>query len=284
VAADTRIRILVSTSGDRWDECHAFGVPGRDPRDPHFLAFGGVLFVYTGAWQVPAPGQPCDLNQHLGYAAWSPDGASWEGPRWLEGTYGHYVWRAAAHGGRAYLCGRRRRGFAPGREGEDDPESIEGALLESEDGLVWRHAGLFTEECGDETAFLFEEDGELVAVARGAGPRRARLCRSRPPYRRWDRRDLGRDLGGPLLARWGSRYLVGGRSTAVVGQPRTALFWLVDGQLHPAAELPSGGDTSYPGFVALGPDQGLLSYYSSHQGSGSGRPPAAIYLARLALV
>ena len=44
-----------------------------------------------------------------------------------------------------------------------------------------------------------------------------------------------------------------------------------------AAELPSGGDCSYPGFVALDESRGLLSYYSSHDGSTS------IYLAEIVL-
>ncbi|HIM55864.1 MAG TPA: hypothetical protein EYM39_04085 [Candidatus Latescibacteria bacterium] len=43
------------------------------------------------------------------------------------------------------------------------------------------------------------------------------------------------------------------------------------------AELPSGGDNSYPGFIALDGTRGLLSYYSSHEGS------ASIYLAELRL-
>ena len=90
-----------------------------------------------------------------------------------------------------------------------------------------------------------------------------------------------------MLARWGQDYLVGGRKTIDPDHPRTALYWLVDNQLVEAAELPSGGDNSYPGFVELGTisgrRRGLLSYYSSHEGSGTLLAPSAIYLAELSL-
>ena len=278
VFASSRILILASDDGDTWDEVFAFSVPRRDTRDPHFLIFRDQLFVYTGTWLVPAEGDERDLNEHLGFAAWSEDGRTWHGPRMLEGTYGHYIWRAAAHGDTAYLCGRRRRHFVSGFASETGPESIQGGMLASDDGLVWRHASLFTEEHGDETAFLFEEDGAVVALARGAAARPARICRAMPPYDRWTRTELDRNVGGPLLAKWGERYLVGGRRTIDPENPRTTLYWLIDDCLHEIAELPSAGDNSYPGLLVLDDgNRALLSYYSSHEETTS------IYLAELSL-
>jgi hypothetical protein len=99
-----------------------------------------------------------------------------------------------------------------------------------------------------------------------------------------DRTDLARYVGGPMLARWGERYLVGGRKMVGTAKPTTALYWLVDDELQEITELPSGGDTSYPGFVEFSPARGLLSFYSSHEGSGTSLAPSAIYLADLALV
>ena len=156
-------------------------------------------------------------------------------------------------------------------------------MLESDDGLVWRFSAFFAEEHGDETAFLFEEDGAVVAIARGGGGIPAQVCRSKPPYAEWARVNLDRNVGGPLLAKWGDRYLVSGRKSIDPDPPVTAIYWLTGDMLHEAAELPSGGDNSYPGFVALSDTQGLLSYYSSHEGSGSSQAPAAIYLAELSI-
>jgi hypothetical protein len=196
----------------------------------------------------------------------------------LEGTFGHYIWRAAAHGGKAYLCGRRKTGFEVAARGEG--RQVESLMLESDDGLIWRKRAVFQETAGDETAFRFEPDGAVLGVGRRSG--NAQLLRSQPPYTHWERKELDRSIGGPLLAKWGGRYLVGGRKTTPQG-PRTSLCWLVDGQLHEFAELPSGGDNSYPGFVELAPDCALVSYYSSHERDASDKPITAIYLAELAL-
>lgn len=279
--------VLVLSSADdgkTWKEVHRFSVPKRDTRDPHFLEFRGKLFVYTGTWysgETTLPRDQYDLNLHLGYAATTADGASWQSPILLEGTFGHYIWRAAAHGDRAYLCGRRKPQFEVTAKGEG--RKVESLLLESDDGLSWRRCSQFRESEGDETAFLFEPDGRLIAVARGGGNTEAQLLQSQPPYLQMDMTSLGRPVGGPMLARWGDRYLVGGRRTFPDRGPVTALSWLDDNQLVEAAELPSGGDCSYTGFVPLSPTRGLLSYYSSHERDDTGKPITAIYLATLAI-
>lgn len=282
VSPTSRIVVLCSEDATDWREVFGFNAPYRDVRDPHFLVFTGKLFVYTGTWlcHPDDPGRR-DLNDHLGYGAWSADGESWAGPMVLEGTYGHYIWRAASCGDRAYLCGRRKRAFDHRGHAEEGRELIQSAMLESEDGLVWRTAALFAETCGDETAFVFEPDGTVVAIVRGPGSQPAQVCRSQPPYSEWTRRDLDRYIGGPLLARWGDRLLVGGRQATPDRGAKTTIYWLVNDALVEIAELPSGGDNSYPGFVALSETRGLLSYYSSHEGSGSHHAPAAIYLAEL---
>ncbi len=112
----------------------------------------------------------------------------------------------------------------------------------------------------------------------------AQLLRSRSPYAQWERRDLDRYIGGPLLTRWGGRYVVGGRKTLGDQGPTTSLCWLVDDRLHEFAELPSAGDNSYPGFVELGPTRALVSWYSSHEKDAKNQPLTAIYLADLEIL
>jgi hypothetical protein len=279
VFPSSSIIILTSNDGDEWEQVHRFSVPKRDTRDPHFVVFRDRLFVYTGTWYCgDGPPEHRDLNEHLGYAAWTDDGADWHSPVMLEGTYGHYIWRAAAHNDHVYLCGRRKREFVKIDTPEDDP-AVESAMLESDDGLVFRFRGLFQEEYGDETAFMFQDDGSLLAVARSGSGRDAQLVRSAPPYEEFQRTDLGRYIGGPLLTRWNDRYLVGGRRT--IGGPRTVLYWLEGGQLAEFAELPSAGDNSYPGFVQLDENRALVSWYSSHERDEAGRVITAIYLAEM---
>jgi hypothetical protein len=271
-------------NGATWGQVHRFSVKERDTRDPHFLVFRDRLFVYTGTWYSgPATLAPedYDLNKHLGFAAWTIDGATWNSPVLMEGTFGHYIWRAATFGDKDYLCARRKPGFDIGPRGEG--EQIQSLMLDSDDGLIWRKRACFQETAGDETAFLFERGGRVLAVMRHGGGKNAQLLRSKPPYREWERKDLGRPIGGPLLAKWGHRIIVGGRTTTPDAGPKTALYWLVGDELKEFAELPSGGDTSYPGFVALSSKRALVSYYSSHERDASGKVLTAIYLAELNL-
>jgi hypothetical protein len=279
--------IIVLRSGDEgatWQQVHRFAVKDRDPRDPHFLVFRERLHVYTGTWYSgpgTLPRAEYDLNKHLGYAAYTDDGASWKGPVLLEGTFGHYIWRAAAHGDKVFLCGRRKPEFEIGARGEG--AKVQSLMLESDDGLVFKKRAYFQESAGDETAFLFENDGSVLAVGRHGGGLNAQLLRARPPYAEWQRKDLGQSIGGPLVVKWGERILVGGRRTTKEAGPRTALYWLENDELKPCAELPSGGDNSYPGFVPLSDQRALVSYYSSHERDAAGQPITAIYLAELTL-
>ncbi len=263
-------------------QVHRFSVKDRDVRDPHFLVFRDRLFVYTGAWYTgptTIAREDYDINKHLGFAAWSDDGTSWTGPVMLEGTFGHYIWRAASFGEKAFLCGRRKAGFSIGPKKEGD--TMQSLMLESDDGLIWKKRAHFQEVAGNETAFLFEKDGRLLAVARRSG--RAQLLRSAPPYTEWDRKDFDRFIGGPLVAKWGEHIMVGGRKITEGKGPKTALFWLVGDGLQEFAEFPSGGDNSYPGFVTVSKDRALVSYYSSHEKDDAGKTMTAIYLAELAV-
>jgi len=275
------IIILSSDDAKQWRQVHQFSVAKRDTRDPHFLVFKDKLFVYTGTWysgETTLKSEDYDLNKHLGYAVWSEDGTDWHGPVLLEGTFGHYIWRADTFGGKAYLCGRRKKDFAVGPRGEGS--MVESAMLESDDGLIWRTRALFQEINGDETAFQFEADGSIIAIGR-RGRGNAQLLRSKPPYTQWERKDLDRYIGGPLLARWGDRYVVGGRKMIVDSGPKTSICWLVKDRLYEFAELPSGGDNSYPGFIELDPEHAIMSWYSSHEKNTDGKTLTAIYMANL---
>jgi hypothetical protein len=277
------IIVLRSTDGMDWKEVHRFRVEQRDTRDPHFLMFQSKLFVYTGTWysgKTTLRREDYDLNKHLGFAAWSDDGSNWNSPIMLEGTFGHYIWRAAAFGDKAYLCGRRKTGFEVTARGEG--VEVQSLMLESSDGLIWQKRATFQEISGDETAFLFERDGSVLAVARHGAGKEAQLLRSRPPYSDWARSSLDRPIGGPLVTRWNGHTLVGGRKTTKEG-PKTSLCWLVKDRLVEFAELPSGGDNSYPGFAQVSDNQAIVSYYSSHELDRSGKPITAIYLADLTL-
>ncbi len=265
------IIVLASDDLKSWQPVHQFSVKHRDTRDPHFLVFQDKLFVYTGTWYSgpkTIPTSEYDLNKHLGYAAWSSDGQQWHSPIMLDGTFGHYIWRANTSGGKAYLCGRRKTAFAEGPKGEGN--DVESVMLESDDGLIYRKKALFQETAGDETAFLFEDDGTLLAVGR-RGRANAQLITGKPPYQQLTRTDFDRYIGGPLLTKWSGRLVVGGRHTTTDRGPKTSMCWLEKDKLVEFAELPSAGDNSYPGFVDLGSGRAVMSYYSTHEKSAEGK-------------
>ena len=103
------------------------------------------------------------------------------------------------------------------------------------------------------------------------------LGTAHPPYTEWSWRDLGVPIGGPQLIKLPDGRLVAG-VRLYDKKVRTALVWIhpEKGTLQAFLDLPSGGDTSYPGLVW---HEGLLwvSYYSSHEGKTS------IYLAKVKL-
>lgn len=275
--------IMCSDDTKTWKEAYRFSVKERDTRDPHFMVLGDKLFVYSGTAHVGKEEKRyTDWNAHLGYATWTTDGTTWATPQALEGTYGHYVWRAASYGGKGYLCARRwhAHNAVPDR----DFTTMEAALLESDDGLHWRFVSFLQETQGNETALLFQPDGELIAYSRAGlkGSGSSVLSRSKPPYEKWTRQELDVYTGGPVLAHWGKRIVMGGRDK-VGDSYRTGFNWVEGTKVIPFIQLPSGGDNSYPGFVQLDDGRALISWYSSHEKGADGKPLSAIYLAELAI-
>ncbi len=273
----SKIVVMRSSDGSKWDKVFEFDVPERDCRDPHLLVFNNTLFVYSSASCCGDMDQELVFRENTGFAGWTTDARNWEGPQELIGTYGSFIWRAASYQNRAFLAARH---LALG-EFEGAPPVFESTLMVSEDGLGWKPISKVQKTMGSEIAFLFEENGAILAVARCKSSE-AQLCRAQPPYRNWTHTGLGRFIGGPLLKKWGKRYLVGGRKRQGK-ESRTVVSWLENDRLEDVAELPSGGDTSYPGFVSIDEKHGLLSYYSSHEGSGTKEAPSSIYLAELTI-
>jgi len=275
--------VLASDDTKSWKQVHRFNVRHRDTRDPHFLAFKGKLFIYTGTWysgETTLPRDKYDLNQHLGYAVWSDDGETWSDPMLLEGTFGHYIWRAAAYGDTAYLCGRRKIDYDIMAKGEG--REITSLMLESDDGLIWRKKAVFQPTGGDETAFQFDSKGNVTAIARSYGRNPAQVLRAAAPWTDWQKIKLDRYIGGPLLVSWGNRQVVGGRELTDGGS-RMSMYWVVENSLRKFAELPSGGDTSYPGFIELDLTHAVMSWYSSHEKDAGGQTITAIYIADLTI-
>lgn len=280
IFSSSQIVILQSTDGEAWREVARYGVSGEDLRDPHFLSTGERLFVYSGAWPVKE-GSPSHKSQEEmnSYVVYTDDGLTWSNPQVAKGSKGYYFWRCGYHQGTCYMTAKRRhpdmRPVTP-----EDKSGFQTLLLRSDDGLDWEEVSVIVPEYGDETAIQFEEDGTLVALARHRNVESgALLCVAQPPYDRWSRSSLSYNVGGPLLAKVGGKYLVSGRRMREGEERVTALYWLTNGDLTEFAVLPCHGDNSYPGFVQTGPGEGLLSYYSNRRDAAQGKPPSDIHVA-----
>ena len=106
--------------------------------------------------------------------------------RWRAGGTARSCWRAPSaitsgapprSAGKRTCAAGRKTGFEITARGEG--EHVESLMLESDDGLVWRKRAVFQETAGDETAFLFEPDGSVLAWGAGAATRNC-CARSRP--------------------------------------------------------------------------------------------------------
>ena len=90
-------------------------------------------------------------------------GNTWSKPFQLEGTYGHYIWRAATHDGKAYLCARRKRGYTDEKIAEMRDK------LNLQTLLVWSHFPGVEHEAAMASVRLFTEE----VMPRFAEPERA---------------------------------------------------------------------------------------------------------------
>ena len=272
---DGRVRVIVSSDGERWESAALLREAGVDLRDPKLSQTpNGRLMLVSG-------GSLYEGDRYLTRAprvAFSEDGRHWTPPHRVLAE-DHWIWRVTWHKG---------RGYAVSKLGET-PQPRRCFLYWTKDGVDWHWIselilpGLTPEArqtAPSETTVRFLPDDEMLALIRPGW-----LGSSKPPYKKWTYHKLKHRLGGPNFIRlpdgalWAtSRGYPPG--TSVIGpwkgKPHTLLARLTRTSFEPVLKLPSGGDSSYAGMVW---HQGLLwvSYYSSHEGKTS------IYLARIRL-
>ncbi len=263
VSPDGALRVMTSDDGLAWTSAARITSPLGDLRDPHVtVAPDGRLMLYAAA-ALPQPGPV----RHQSLVWFSADGTDW-GMSTSVGDPDVWLWRVAWHGGEALGVGY------------DTVAQRFTRLYRTRDGRDFRTVlpELFTDPQPNETGLVYLPDGTCWCLMRRDGnPGTGQLGRSRPPYTRWEWKDIGVRIGGPQLLR-----LPDGRILAGVrlydGKVRTALCWVHtgEGRLEEFLTLPSGGDTSYPGLVWHG-DRLWMSYYSSHEGR------TQVYVARIRL-
>ena len=289
------ITVLVSDDGGAsWSHLATVtGMYGMDLRDPKLLATPDRLYLHTFEYQ--------GRSRRDAMVSWTDDGERFVPVRRAVAEENHVVWWPVYHKGRYWASGYRYSG---------DKWGIRTVLFSSADGVNWRVVSRVSDvPWSNEAVLIMEEDDSATVLVRNDGDRlsppassgRPVFARALPPYREWTYTELGRKLTGLAVLRVAGGYVIAARDHEQ-DELRTACFfcderWLAqpaaatgpasgaarEAPLRRLFTLPSGGDTSYAGFVRDG-HRVLMSYYSSHEHAASGgRRPASIYLAEFDL-
>ncbi len=267
VSPDGTIRVCASEDGRLWSTVARIEEVGEDLRDPKLSVTPDGRLMLIAASVVRPSGGPIVLHNLVWF---SRDGREW-GESTAVGERDLWLWRVTWQGDRAwgiaYSTGHYRHQTRFVR------------LYTSVDGISFAPLGRQIYQGGypSEHALLFAGDGTAWCLLRcDDEANTAMIGHAREPYAQWQWRPVGMRLGGPqMIADGAGQALVAAR--LYEGKTRTALCTLdlASATLSEQLVLPSGGDTSYPGVVAV--DGGwLVSYYSAHEG------PCRVYVARVA--
>ena len=259
VTPGSTIKVIASADHENWSVVAAKGVLADDidNRDPKVAAFKDKLCVY---YPQSARGQADSLDKQLRFMTfWSEDGENFSDPVEVQGLPPRiWLWWFAPRDGKLYGAGYggRRR-----------------LIAGSDDGINWSVLADLPVDGGNEISFDFDPDGTMWALVRedsfGHIPT---ICLLDPPYVEVKRRfQLPIRLQGPMIKRLpgGSVIVCRQRDLLPVGvrHTRTEVLWLADDCEDPqrVCVLPSGGDTSYAGWLDTGEGKAVVSYYSSHE-------------------
>ena len=258
-----KLRVIApEEQGDAWESVGLLSMDDYDLRDAALSVTPDQRLMVLGGAQQPRDG----VRFTSTFVAFTKDGTQWTEPR-IVGEPGRWLWRVTWHEDTAYGVSYSTPAGQP-----------YSAMHSSRDGIEYQTsvAKLLGEGGPTEARVRFAKDGTCYCLHRRDGrPNTAMLGVSSRPYRQWQWHDLGLRFGGPnFLQLPGGIWVGAGR--LYEGGSRTALTSIdvEKGTMTPILQLPSGGDTSYPGMVWH--DNLLwMSYYSSHEGRTS------IYLAKI---
>jgi hypothetical protein len=264
------VRIIVSEDRQNWRSIALLAEEAVDLRDPKLSVTpdGRIMVTIGGSYYQ----EKQFLKREPRVSFSDEEGENFSAPAPIEieeeiRTEHDWLWRVTWHEGVGY-----------GVVYQAAPEDWKIHLVSTEDGVRYQPVTpLDLTGRPNETTLRFLTGGKMVALVRREGDDRSGVIgTSAPPYTEWNWASIGRRLGGPnLIVLPDGGLLAGTRGGHEDKKYTTELLRIEpDGSAATALTLPSGGDTSYPGFV-LENDRLLVSYYSSHEGR------AAIYLAAL---
>jgi hypothetical protein len=287
---DVRLYVVSSEDQVHWDFEFTVSM-GTDLRETRLLSWNGRLFLYfavLGTNPLDFSPQGMMVSERLGPGDWTE-------PQWFYGE-GFIPWRTKVIDGVPYLLT-----YVGGENIYDPvPEPIEVHWLTTSDGVNWTPVvpgqPVVLTGGSSETDFVFLDDGSLIAVSRNemGGEQGFGTLVCRAPAENlgaWECLNDPRKLDSPLMFRHGQDvYVIGRRNVTGDGRydlgyddlPQSAqhLIYELDFWIHPkrtalwkvdpetltfefVMDLPSRGDTCFPGLLTDGPDDFTVYNYSS---------------------
>ena len=274
------VRILVSEDGETWRSAACLTKAGYDLRDPKLsVTPDGKLMVNIGG---SIYGEGRKLLGRIPQVSFSSDGKTFTDPVPIEldsktGNGTDWLWRVTWQDGAGYGVVYSLL--------DENPRKVERgsdiSLVKTTDGIHYEDvAKIDLPDFPNETTVRFLPDKRMLMMVReDSGDLQGYWGVSDPPYTEWSFQKIGLQLGGPdFIVTDANTVIAGTRSYFLPGSTKTLLLkGTPEGQFKEVCFLPSGGDTSYPGFVIAG-DELWVSYYSSHE-----TDKAAVYLAKMPL-
>ncbi|MGK0499049.1 MAG: hypothetical protein ACJAYG_000680 [Oceanicoccus sp.] len=273
ISDDGRIIVLRSRCGFDWQLMAELAMVNADLRDPKIIAtVDKRLMITLGAVVINGvdgvDGVDAEQKTLRSFLYFSDNGQQWSAAQPVADEH-EWLWRSRYIDDDCYAVS-----YKPGQQ------STRLFKLDSADQYQVCCDPLFSKEQNnlgypnEHDLFQTQANDMHCLLRRDADTLTAQLGFSESPFTQWQWRDLGVQIGGPVVC-----ILASGKVLAALRlyEPaRTSLCYLdcERAELEEVLVLPSGGDTSYAGLVE---HQGFIycSYYSSHEGK------TAIYMAKL---
>lgn len=271
--AEGKVRILKSTDGVDWKSIALFGKDKYDLRDPKLSITPDNRLMVTIGGSIY---EEKKLTGRVPQVSFSKDGETFSEPVSVNicdnaGNGMDWIWRVTWH---------NNTGYAPMYSMTANRDAYL-SLLSTKDGVNYKLVTRFEiSNFPNEATIRFNSSGNMnMLVRRETGDQMGYWGKSSFPYTTWTWEKMDMRLGGPDFIYLNDSLTVMGTRSHYTSFAKTVLL-TGDGteKFQEIYLLPSGGDTSYPGFIIEG-DQLWISYYSTHETS-----LASIYLAKLPLV
>ena len=259
--ADGKARILRSKDGENWESVALLSKEGYDLRDPKLsVTADGRLMVILGGSVY----ENKKLMAQIPHVSFSSDGKDFTDPVPVE--FGpeitdqrEWIWRVTWNGDTGY-------GITYGEHF---------ALVSTRDGVHFDLVKEIEDLDGfpGESTIRFDKSGRMyMMVRRELEDRRGMWGVSEAPYTDWTWTPMDFHLGGPdFIVLDDGTIVAGSRYEFPSGVNKTMILrGNAEGRFEPEFLVPSGGDTSYPGFLQVG-DEIWVTYYSCHENMGPGK-------------